>query len=383
MMPWMRNPRKGHDLFSLFCYIGANNLTACCGEFTSGRSTSFSFLNMMKKSTCFIIAAFVFCTSGCALKKEVVCSGKTMGTTYHVKVVASVFRPTGSLQGQIDRRLGEINRSMSTFLADSEISRFNAMDAVGGAQAVSDDFFTVMQAAWRLYEVTGGAWDGTVMPLVDLWGFGSDEFSGMVPNPEVIERCLDAVGFSAIELGPEQTLAKARSEIRLDLASIAKGYGVDVLAALLRDIGYGDFLVEVGGEVFAEGVRQDGKNWRVGINRPRTDAAFDDVYHVVPLAGKALATSGDYRNYFEVEGRRYSHVIDPRTGYPVANGVVSASVVAGTCTLADGLATAMMVMGADEAIALANRMPDVSCLVVVQGVDGSLTDYRSDGFEFE
>jgi thiamine biosynthesis lipoprotein len=364
--------------------LNVDVLLACCGRFTTGRSISFFIV--MKKSTYLLyllVAVIVCCIAGCDLKKEVVCSGTTMGTTYQVKVVTSVLRPTGSLQGRIDRRLGEINRSMSTFLADSEISRFNAGNAAGDEQAVSVDFFTVMQTARRLYEVTGGAWDGTVMPLVDLWGFGPEGFSGVVPEPEEIERCLDSVGFSGIELGREQTLAKIRPEIRLDLASIAKGYGVDVLATLLRDLGYRNFLVEVGGEVFAEGVRRDEKKWRVGINRPRTDSAFDDVYHVVALAGKALATSGDYRNFFDVAGRRYSHVIDPRTGYPVANGVVSVSVVADTCTLSDGLATAMMVMGAEEAIALANRMPEVSCLVVVQEADGSLTDYRSGGFEFE
>jgi len=334
----------------------------------------------MKKKICFILATFCLYIAGCDLKREVVCSGETMGTTYHVKVISTVLRPTGSLQARIEKRLEEINESMSAFMEGSEISRFNAMEGAGETLAVSDDFFTVLQAARRLYNLTGGAWDGTVLPLVDLWGFGPDGFSGVVPDREEIEGRLDMVGFSGIIFGKGQTLSKTRPGLRLDLASIAKGYGVDVLAGLLRDLGYRNFLVEVGGEVLAEGVRKDGKNWRVGINNPRIEAAFDDVYHVVALAGKALATSGDYRNFFEMDGRRYSHVIDPRTGYPVVNGVVSTSVIADTCTLADGLATAMMVMGADDAIALADRMPDVSCLVVVEGADGSLIDYRSEGF---
>lgn len=334
----------------------------------------------MKKSAYFILAVFFCCIAGCDLKKEVACSGETMGTTYQVTVISSALRPAGSLQARIDRRLEEINESMSTFMAESEISRFNTMDGAEETLAVSDDFFAVLQISRRLHDLTGGAWDGTVMPLVDLWGFGPDGFSGVVPDRKEIEKRLGAVGFSGIIFGRGQTISKTRPELRLDLASIAKGYGVDVLAELLRDSGYRNFLVEVGGEVLAEGVRKDGKNWRVGINRPLADAALDDVYHIVALEGKALATSGDYRNFFEMEGRRYSHVIDPRTGYPVANGVVSASVIADTCTLADGLATAMMVMGADAAIALANRMPNVSCLVVVQEPDGSLTDYRSEGF---
>jgi len=338
----------------------------------------------MKKSILSILAVFLFgITTGCNLQKEVLYSGKTMGTTYHVKVVASVFRSTGSLQSQIDNRLEEVNRSMSTFLPDSEISRFNALDDAGESLAVSDDFFNVMRTAENLYNITGGALDGTVMPLVDLWGFGPGGFTGRVPDRKDIERCLETVGFSGIELKQGQLLVKSRSGIRLDLAAIAKGYGVDALATLLLARGYNNFLVEVGGEVFAEGVRKDGKKWRVGINRPREDAAFDDVYHVVALEGKAMATSGDYRNFFDLDGRHYSHIIDPRSGYPVANGVVSASVVADNCTLADGLATAMMVMGAEKALALANRMAGVSCLVVVREADGSLTDYASDGFEFD
>jgi len=334
----------------------------------------------MKKSLFLITAVFFFCITGCEFEKEITCSGSTMGTTYHVTVIAPVLLSAGSIRKQIDNRLEEVNQSMSAFMASSELSRFNAMTTVGEPLSVSEDFYGVMQTARYLYEVSGGAWDGTVLPLVDLWGFGPDGFSGVVPDREEIENHLGWVGFSNIELGTDQTLLKSRPDIQLDLASIAKGYGVDAVADTLRSLGYDNFLVEIGGEVYAEGVRKDGNNWRVGINRPLADAAFDDVYHVVALTGKALATSGDYRNFFEMAGRRYSHVIDPRTGYPVSNGVVSVSVLADTCAMADGLATAMMVMGADDAVALADRLPDISCLVVVQEKDGSLTDYRSDGF---
>jgi thiamine biosynthesis lipoprotein len=338
----------------------------------------------MKKSIYAILTVFLIgITAGCNFQKEMLFSGETMGTTYHVKVVTSLFHSAGSLQSQIDERLREVNRSMSTFQPDSEISRFNALKNAGDALAVSNDFFKVMETAKRLYRITGGALDGTVMPLVDLWGFGPDGFTGKVPDKTDIEHCLESVGFSGIELKQGKLLVKSRAGIQLDLAAIAKGYGVDALTALLLARGYDNFLVEVGGEVFAEGVRKDGKKWRVGINRPREDAAFNDVYHVVALAGKAMATSGDYRNFFDVSGRHYSHIIDPRTGYPVTNGVVSASVVADNCTLADGLATAMMVMGPEKAVALADQMEGVSCLVVVRGADGSFTDYKSNGFEFD
>jgi len=152
------------------------------------------------------------------------------------------------------------------------------------------------------------------------------------------------------------------------------------VAGILRQNDFANYLVEIGGEVVAAGNRPDGRPWRIGINRPRTNAAADEVYKVVDLANQALATSGDYRNFFEADGVRYSHVIDPRTGYPVSNGVVSVSIVADNCTLADGLATAIMVMGAEKGLLLIERLIGVEGLIVVAKSDGTLVDYYSKGF---
>ncbi|MGD8264423.1 MAG: FAD:protein FMN transferase, partial [Desulfobacterales bacterium] len=165
--------------------------------------------------------------------------------------------------------------------------------------------------------------------------------------------------------------------------SIAKGYGVDQLADVIRKEGYQNYLVEIGGEVFASGYRKDGKLWRIGINRPQIDAAFDDVYKVVDLHNKAFATSGDYRNFFVVDGMRYSHIIDPRTGYPVSNGVVSATIISETCTFADGLATAIMVMGADKGLELVNRIDGTEGLIIIEKQDGGLVPHHSKGFEVD
>ncbi len=339
---------------------------------------------MKKAVRACLLAACVLAISwgaaGCRMKRVVLVAGETMGTTYQVKVVASVFRPVGTLERRIGDRLLEINRSMSTYLPDSEISRFNALES-GQEMTVSEDFFSVLRVAEKIHRLTAGAWDGTVMPLVDLWGFGPAGFVGVVPPSDEISRCVADVGLDGIRLKAGRVLEKVRGrQVRLDLASIAKGYGVDALAELLAGLGYEDFLVEIGGEVAAAGRRLDGKPWRVGINRPSKDAGFGEVYRVLALQDQALATSGDYRNFFEIDGRTYSHVIDPRTGYPVANGVVSVSVVADTCVFADGLATAMMVMGPGQAVALADALPRVSCLVVVRAPDGRFTDYRSQGF---
>ena len=175
-------------------------------------------------------------------------------------------------------------------------------------------------------------------------------------------------------------MVKNQAAITLDLNAIAKGYAVDRIAALVAGSGIENYLVEIGGEIFAAGLRPDGNHWRVGINRPKKGAALNAVYRVVSISNRAFATSGDYRNFFEIDGVRYSHVIDPRTGYPVSNGVVSATIIADNCALADGLATAIMVMGPEKGLELVNRLDNVECFIVVEKPTGRLVDFHSDGF---
>jgi thiamine biosynthesis lipoprotein len=191
---------------------------------------------------------------------------------------------------------------------------------------------------------------------------------------------LSEVGFNNIEISTDHYLVKKKASIFLDLASIAKGYGVDQVAALIRDNGINNFLVEIGGEVFASGFRKDGKKWRIGINRPQENAPYNQVYKVVDIHDKGFATSGDYRNFFEVHRKRFSHIIDPRNGYPVDNGVVSVSILADTCTFADGLATAVMVLGDKKGIDLVNQLESTECFIVTQTKNGALVDHYSKGF---
>jgi thiamine biosynthesis lipoprotein len=270
---------------------------------------------------------------------------------------------------------------MSTYQEDSEISRFNRFHKVGLKFKISNDFFQVMRAGQMIYRLSGGAWDGTVNPLVDLWGFGRNGRQDKVPPHSKIFALLPDIGFANIDILDPGYLVKKRVAVTVDLSSIAKGYGVDEVAALLGSLGYKDFLVEIGGEIFAAGHRQDYARWRIGINRPRADAAFDAVYKIVELQNQGFATSGDYRNFFEIDGVRYSHVIDPRTGFPVSNRVVSASIISGNCTMADGLATAVMVLGVKKGLELIDRLDDVEGLIVVEQNNGTLVDYYSKGFE--
>ena len=320
----------------------------------------------------------VLATGACTPRVDHRLEGPTMGTTYSVTVVGAAG--VDGLQQAIDRRLGEVNRQLSTWSEDSEISRFNRLARVGEEFPVSSDFLEVMATAEEVFTLSGGAWDGTVSPLVDLWGFGPDGPALASPSPQGVASALESVGFEKIEVRPGGALVKRHPAVTVDLSSIAKGYGVDVVAAVLRERGLDRFLVEIGGEVLASGARGGGGPWRVGINRPDPGAGPREVYEVVALEDQALATSGDYRNYVVEGGVRRSHVIDPRTGEPVNNGVVSSSILAPTCMLADALATAVMVMGVEEGLALVERLDGVEALIVVERRGGFLEEHLSSGF---
>lgn len=334
----------------------------------------------MKKYINTALLIFFIFLAGCGFQKQAFFSGKTMGTTYHITVVTGFLQNTKTLKDKIDMRLDEINKSMSTYRKDSEISRFNALNKTGEKFYISDDFFNVMTVAQHIYKLTGGAWDGTVKPIENLWGFGDSENKNRVPSKTEIETFLPDIGFNNIEILSSHHLIKKIASISLDLSSIAKGYGVDQVAALIRTNGINNFLVEIGGEVFASGFRKDGKKWRIGINRPLSGSPVNQVYKVVDIHDKGFATSGDYRNYFELEGKRFSHIFDPRNGYPIKNRVVSVSIMANTCTFADGLATAIMVLNHKKGLELVNTLDNTECLIVVQVDNGTFTDYYSKGF---
>ncbi len=327
--------------------------------------------------TLFIISILLF--KGCGVK-EVLISGETMGTTYHIKVISGYFKNISGLKRQIFQRLEEINSSMSTYIKKSEISRFNAISNTKEKYYISEDFYNVMVIAEKLHKLTDGAWDGTLKPIITLWGFGSTKRKKNIPGEYEIEEHLKNIGFDLIEISRKRYIRKKKPSISLNLNSIAKGYAVDQLATLIRKHQISDFLVEIGGEVFASGSRKDTENWRVGINLPLKDAPYDSVYKIVALQDRALATSGDYRDYFVINDKLYSHVFDPRTGYPVAHGITSVSILADTCAFADGLATAAMVLGRVKSLELVNRLDRVECLIVCKGKNGTLTDYYSTGF---
>lgn len=279
-------------------------------------------------------------------------SGTTMGTTWHVSYLPPV--PGGAepeaVQAELEALLVAVNDSMSTWQPDSEISRFNR-STPGDWFPVSAPFAEVVAAALAIGELSGGAYDVTVGPLVELWGFGPARPRIDLPSDAAIRERREQVGQQHLELDLAQGRLRRLRDVELDLSSIAKGYAVDVLAEALAAQQIVDFLVEVGGEMRVSGLSPRGDAWRIAVERPQPGAR--SVALGIALTDAAVATSGDYRNYFEVDGRRYSHSIDPRSGRPVQHDLVSVTVIAADCMRADGWATALTVLGAGEALALA------------------------------
>lgn len=298
---------------------------------------------------------------------ETVFRGETMGTYYSVKVASALDAAQQAAHAEaIEGQLDAVNQGMSTYLDDSELSRFNRAEATGPVQ-VSEDLYDVFQLAYEVSELTGGAYDITVGPLVNAWGFGPDGTPDAV-DPGMIESLRQRIGFEKLELDPAaRTLTKARGDLYCDLSSIAKGYAIDRVVQALAELGSHDVWVEVGGEVRAQGQGPGGRPWRLGIEKPVLAPGI--VQRILTLEDMAVATSGDYRNYREVDGERVSHIIDPRTGYPIGHRLASVSVVHPTCGYADALATALLVMGDAEGFELAER-EGLAALFLVRDGDG-------------
>jgi len=305
-------------------------------------------------------------------------SGQTMGTTYVVKLAGAALSAPRleALQASVHDALEGINRSLSLHRADSELMRFNR-HASAMPFVLSKDFLAVLAAAQQVSELSGGAFDVSVAPLTQAWGFGPDK-RRIVPAAEQIEAGRAAVGWRGLQLDAAQrTATKAHAGLQADLGGIAKGHGVDLAALALEAGGMEHYMVEVGGEVRTRGHNAQGRAWQIGIEQP--DAMPQRARSVVPLSGRSLATSGDYRFYFEQGGRRYSHEIDPRTAEPISHGLASVSVVADNCMLADALATALIVMGPERGLALAQQLA-LPALFIVREAQGDLRDVATTAY---
>ncbi len=301
--------------------------------------------------------------------------GKTMGTTYSLKIVDSsnISLSEEALKLKVDSVLVEVNRQMSTYIPTSEISLFNKSESLDW-QSVSYDFAYVLDLSKQIGLKTNGASDLTIGPLVNIWGFGPNYIPEVIPTNEEIRSAKLSIGLDKIhaQLNPPM-IKKDKATIYCDLSSTAKGFGVDQIAEFIIGIGFNNFLVEIGGEVRVSGNNQYSVPWKVGISTPD---ASGKLQRAIELKNSSMATSGDYWNYFEKDGVRYSHLIDARTGKPIQHNLASVTVIHEYCMMADGYATAINVMGAEEGLIFADKENLAVFMIVRDGKEFSTIESR-------
>lgn len=313
--------------------------------------------------------------------------GETMGTYYQLNYRDTARR---NLTAEIDTLLLRLNQEVSTYIPSSTISVFN-QSASGipiqfnpfGESHPHDNLHLIknLQASKDISARTDGAFDPTVMPLVNYWGFGYTEKRPVTQvDSSRIDSLMQFVGVEKVRLAGD-SLRKGSAGVQLDFSAIAKGYGVDLIGQYLSEQGIADYYVEIGGEVRTQGQSPRQDAWRVGISDPREEAGLQDIQTSVPLVDQALATSGNYRNVYEVDGQKFSHTINPRTGFPERSRLLSASVFAPDCMTADAYATACMVAGADRALEFAQENDQIEVYLIVGTESGDMEVRYSMGLQ--
>lgn len=295
-------------------------------------------------------------------------SGPIMGTSFSIKATQLPEGVTSvQLQELIQLRLISINQGMSTYISDSELSLLNALQSTE-EQVVSTELFKVLAAAQEISQLSEGAFDITVGALVNLWGFGPDTMQYKAPDTQAIQQLLANSGYQQFVLDEQAlTVTKNTTSLSMDLSALAKGYAVDEVATVLEKQGISNYLVEIGGELRLKGVNLQGKKWRIAIEKP--NVAKRELQRVLPITDIAMATSGDYRNFFEQGGQRFSHTIDPRTGYPVTHKLASVTVLTDTSMYADAWATALMVLGSEAGYQKAEQQK-IAALFIIKTEQG-------------
>ena len=296
---------------------------------------------------------------------------KVFGTFYHV-----TYQCDSDLTYSINAELAKVDASLSPFNKNSIITAVNQNQDV----ELNDMFQDVFYLAMQISKETDGAFDITVAPLVNAWGFGFK--NGIEPTSEQVDSLMQIIGYQKVSLSGGK-VTKTDDRVMLDCSAIAKGYGTDVVARLLRSKGIKNFMVEIGGEIVTSGVNAENEPWRVGISKPVEDPMGNDngVQNIVKISDKAMATSGNYRNFYYKDGKRYAHTIDPKTGYPVQHSILSATVFAKRCAVADAYATSFMVMGLERAQHLLEHHPELMAYLIYSDKDGKNAVWYSPSLE--
>jgi thiamine biosynthesis lipoprotein len=298
-------------------------------------------------------------------------NGLIFGTVYNI-----TYQYDGDLKVEIDEELKRFDGSLSPFNDTATITRINRNEDI-----VPDTFFTnVFHRSMEISEETDGAFDITVAPLANAWGFGFKK--GAFPDSTMIDSLLDITGYTKVALSNEGKVVKQDKRMMLSCSAVAKGYAVDVIAQFLAKKGIKNFMVEIGGEIVAQGENPKKDLWRIGINKPVDDLSINqELQTVLSVTGVGIATSGNYRNFYYKDGKKYAHTIDPRTGYPVQHNILSATVIAKDCMSADAYATAFMVMGLEEAERFADAHPDIDACFIYTDEKGELQTYYTKGMK--
>ena len=287
-------------------------------------------------------------------------SGFIFGTSYNI-----TYQCADDHKADIEKALAEVDASLSPFNDTSIITHVNR----NGDVVLDNLFLDVFRLAQKINEDTDGAFDITVAPLVNAWGFGFK--NGVNPDDNVIDSLRQVVGFNKVRL-ENNKVVKFDPRVMLDCSAIAKGYGVDVVANLLRKLGIKNFMVEIGGEVVTSGVNPERMPWRIGVTKPTDDSLSvnNELQTVINVTDKAMATSGNYRNFYYKGGRKYAHTIDPKTGYPVQHSILSATVITDDCATADAYATSFMVLGMEKARLVLDRHPEMMAYFIYSDDSG-------------
>ena len=321
----------------------------------------------------FILLAFCFLCS-CKQPQYFKHFGLTQGTFYEITYES----PSGiDYENEIKQLLFDFSKSLSTYIPNSLISRINQNDTT----AVVDDFFrTVFDKSVEVHKASNGMFDITITPIVNLWGFG---FTGDKPDidPKKIDSLLQYVGLDKARIVGDKVV-KDNPGVMFNMNAIAKGYSADVIANFLKEKGSRNFLVNIGGELVAFGVNESGYTWLVGIDQPDENTFHGkDIQHSLRLKNRAIATSGNYRRFHEIDGKKYGHTFDPKTGYSVMHNLLSVSIVANDCMTADAWATACLASGLEKSIQLLKQHPELDALLIYSDENGNFKTYVTDGLE--
>jgi len=335
----------------------------------------------MKQVLLFTLSLFLF---SCAQQQPTPpisqLTGRTMGTTYQVSIPFEVLDLPAAKQ-EIDQLLFDLNQSVSTYIDTSLISTINASLDTSALHPLDDTFLAIYKASEQIYHATAGIFNPAIGPLVEAYGFGSEEPQDV--SSMQVDSLLALVNFESFVVNEEQkSLRKTTPGARLDFSAIAKGYGVDVVGTYLETNGVTNYFVEIGGEVRTRGQHPENRPWKLGIDVPDEDTAPSErpLQAIIPMGDNASATSGNYRNFYVRDGKKYVHTINPDTGLPEISTLLSVTVLADDCATADAYATAFMVMGLDKAQALVNQQDELEAYFISAGEKGEFVEIFTDGF---